>query len=69
MKLTLEQWFFLVRKLAGKIQPWLGRLFSSGGQAILSNACLDNLPMFAMGLFLLHDGIHARFDTHRSKFY
>ncbi|KAK1692879.1 hypothetical protein QYE76_009576 [Lolium multiflorum] len=68
-KLTLEQWLFLVRKLATKIEPWLGRLMSSGGRLILSNACLDNLPMFAMGLFLLHDGIHARFDSHRSKFF
>jgi hypothetical protein len=68
-KLSLEQWLFLVRKLAVKVEPWLGKLMSSGGRLILSNACLDNLPMFAMGLFLLHDGIHARFDTHRSKFY
>jgi hypothetical protein len=60
---------FLVRKLAVKIEPWLRKLLSLGGLLILSNACLDNLPMFAMGLFLLHDGIHARFDTHRSKFY
>jgi hypothetical protein len=25
-KLTLEQWHFLVRKLAGKIEPWLSKL-------------------------------------------
>ncbi|XP_071683220.1 uncharacterized protein [Lolium perenne] len=68
-KLTLEQWLFLVRKLADKIEPWVGRLLSSGGRLILSNSCLDNLPIFAMGLFLLHDGIHARFDSHRSKFF
>jgi hypothetical protein len=68
-KLTLEQWFFLVRKLAVKVEPWLGKLLPSGGWLILTNACLDNLPMYAMGLFLLHDGIHARFDSHQSKFY
>jgi hypothetical protein len=68
-KLTLEQWLFLVRKLVVKIEPWLGRLLSSSGRLILSNACLDNLPMFALGLFLLHDGVHARFDSHISKFY
>nr|XP_051220218.1 uncharacterized protein LOC127337707 [Lolium perenne] len=68
-KLTLEQWFFLVRKLAIKVEPWLRKLLSSGGRLILTYACLDNLPMYAMGLFLLHDGIHARFDSHRSKFY
>jgi hypothetical protein len=69
-KLSLEEWLYLViRKLAKKIEPLLGRLLSSGGQLILSNACIDNLPMFAMVLFLLHDGIHERFDSHRSKFY
>jgi hypothetical protein len=68
-KLTLEQWMFLVRKLAAKIEPWLGRLMSSWGCLILSKACLENFPIFVMGLFLLHDGIHARFDSHRFKFY
>jgi hypothetical protein len=68
-KLRLEQWLFLVRKLAGRIEPWLSKLLTSGGRLILSNACLDSIPIFAMGLFLLHDGIHARFDSHRSKFF
>ncbi|KAK1697110.1 hypothetical protein QYE76_013807 [Lolium multiflorum] len=57
-KLTVEQWLFLVRKLGNKIEPWLSRLLSSGGRLTLTNACLDNLPMFAMGLFLLQDGHH-----------
>jgi hypothetical protein len=68
-KLRLEQWLFLVRKLASRIEPWLSKLLTSGGRLILSNACLDSIPIFAMGLFLLHDGIHARFDSHRSKFF
>jgi hypothetical protein len=68
-KLSLEQWLFLVRKLAEKIEPWLGRLLSSGGRLILSSACLVIFPMFSMGLFLLHDEIHAIFDAHRLKFY
>jgi hypothetical protein len=68
-KLRLEQWLFLVRKLAGRIEPWLSKLLTSGGRLILSNACLDSIPIFAMGLFLLQDGIHAKFDSHRSKFF
>jgi hypothetical protein len=68
-KLILEQWLFLVRKLAGKIEPWLSKLLTFGGRLILSNACLDNLPIIAMGLFLLQDGIHARLYTFCSKFY
>jgi hypothetical protein len=68
-KLTMEQWLFLVRKLAGRVEPWWGKFMSSGGRLILSNSCLSSLPQFAMGLFLLHDGIHAKFDSHRARFY
>ncbi|KAK1693140.1 hypothetical protein QYE76_009837 [Lolium multiflorum] len=68
-KLSLEQWLFLVRRLASKLEPWVGRLLSSGGRLVLSNSCLDNLPMFAMGLFLLQDGIHVKFDSIRSRFF
>jgi hypothetical protein len=62
--LTIEQWLFLVLKLSGRIDMWLGRFLSSGGRLILSNSCLASLPMFVMGLFLLQDGIHMRFDSH-----
>jgi hypothetical protein len=67
-KLRIEQWLFLIRKLVDCIEPWMSRLLTSGGRLILSNDFLDNTPIYAMGLFLLHDGIHARFDSHRSKF-
>jgi hypothetical protein len=65
----MEQWLFLVRKLAGRVEPWWGKFMSSGGRLILSNSCLASLPQFAMGLFLLQDGIHAKFDSHRARFY
>jgi hypothetical protein len=68
-KLTMDQWLFLVRKLAGRIEPWWGKIMSSGGRLILSNSCLASLPTFAMGLFLLQDGIHAKFDSHEARFY
>ena len=56
-------------KLAARVEPWVGRFLSSGGRLILSNSYLASLPMFAMGLFLLQDGVHAKFDSHRAKFY
>jgi hypothetical protein len=67
--LTIEQWLFLVLKLAGRIDSWLGRFLSSGGRLILSNSCLASHPMFVMGLFLLQDGIHMKFDLHRALFF
>ena len=68
-KLTIEQWNYLVNKLADRVQVWMGRLLSSGGRLILSNACLEALPTFAMGLFLLQDGVHAKFDSIRARFF
>jgi hypothetical protein len=67
--LTIEQWLFLVLKMAGRIDSWLGRFLSAGGRLILSNSCLASLPMFVMGLFLLQDGIHLKFDSHRARFF
>jgi hypothetical protein len=68
-KLTLDQWLFLVRRLGLKVETWLGRFLSSGGRLILSNSCLASLPMFLMGLFLLQDGVHSKFDSHCSRFF
>jgi hypothetical protein len=48
-KLTLEQWLFLVRKLAAKVEPWWGKFMSSAGRLILSNSCLANLQRFPWG--------------------
>jgi hypothetical protein len=69
MSLTMEQWLFLVRKLALRVEPWWGKFMLSGGRLIVSNSCLASLPMFAMGLSLLQDGIHAKFDSQRARFY
>jgi hypothetical protein len=67
--LTIEQWLFLVLKLAGRIDSWLVIFLFLGGHLILSNLCLASLPMFVMGLFLLQDGIHMKFDSHRARFF
>ena len=56
-KLNIEQWNFLVNKLAAKVEVWMGRFLSSGGRLILSNSCLEALPTYDMGLFLLQDGV------------
>jgi hypothetical protein len=68
-KLTMYQWMFYVQKLGTRIETWLGRFLSSGGRLILSNSSLASLPMFTMGLFLLQNGVHAKFDSHRARFF
>ena len=64
-KLTVEQSKFLVQKLTAKVEPWVGRFLSSGGRLILTNSCLDNLPIYIMGFFLLQESVHA--NTSRKK--
>jgi hypothetical protein len=48
---------------------WKGRFMSSAARLTLIDACLSNLPIHSMGLFLFADGVHAGFDKHRSKFF
>ena len=42
---------------------------SSAARLILTNSSLSSLPIFTMGMFLLADGVHARVDTPRSRFF
>jgi hypothetical protein len=67
--LTVDQWNFLVANVAGRVEPWMGRFLASGGRLILSNSCLASLSTYAMGLFLLQDGVHTKLDSHRAKFF
>lgn len=42
---------------------------SSAARLILTNSSLSSLPLFTMGMFLLVDGVHAKLDTLRSRFF
>ena len=68
-KLVVEQWNFLFSKLGDKVEVWMGRLLSSGGRLILSNACSDTLPTFSMGLFHLQVGVHEEMNSIMAMFY
>jgi hypothetical protein len=61
--------FLMSGSFAGKIETWLGILLSSLGRLIWSNSYLATLPMFTMGMLLLQDGVHAKFDLHKARFY
>jgi hypothetical protein len=59
----------LVAVVGKRAAPWQGRFMSSAARLTLIDACLSNLPMHTMGLFLLADGTHAGFDKHRNRFF
>ena len=66
---TIEDWDPLCGKVRGRVCPWRGKFLSKAARLILTNSSLSSLPMFAMGLFLLAEGVHAKFDTPRAKFF
>jgi hypothetical protein len=68
-KLTIADNEPLVSTVGKRAAPWQGRFMSSAARLTLIDACLSNLPMHTMGLFLLADGTHAGFDKHINMFF
>jgi hypothetical protein len=48
--------------------PWQGRFKSLVARLTLIDACMTNLPMHTLGLFLPVDGTHVGFDKHQNRF-
>ena len=67
--LCARDWGPLTRKVYKRADPWFGKLMSSAARLTLTNACLSSLPLHAMGVCLLSDGVHKTMDGHRSRFF
>src|SRR4051812_30252421 len=65
-RITIDGWAPLWTKEGGRVCPWSGKFLSSAARLVLTNVSLSSLPQFAMDLFLLLEGIHAKMDTPRS---
>jgi hypothetical protein len=68
-KLSIADLEPLVATVGKRAAPWQGRFMSSAARLTLIDACLSNLPIHAMGLFLFAAGVHVGFDKHKSKFF
>jgi hypothetical protein len=68
-KLAMADMEPLVAVVDKKATPWQGRFMSSAARLTLVNACLSNLPLHTLGLFLLADGTHAGFDKYRNRLF
>jgi hypothetical protein len=51
-----------------RLDPWKGKMLTSGGRQLLTNSCLSSIPLYCMGFCLLKDGVHTNMDTIRAKF-
>jgi hypothetical protein len=52
-------WDPTVLKVSSRCYPWEGKLMSSASRLMLINVCLSAIPTFAMGLFLLGEGVQS----------
>jgi mannosylglycoprotein endo-beta-mannosidase len=68
-QLSISDWEGLVGKVGHRVDPWQGRFMSSAARLTLINSSLSSLTLYAMGLFLLADGIHASFDKILARFF
>ena len=68
-RVTIDEWAPLTGKAGKKVSPWRGKFMSSAERLVLTNSSLSSLPMFAMGFFLLAEGVHAKLDTSRARFF
>lgn len=60
--LKAAYWNPLTTNVAKRADPWLGKLMSSAARLALTNSYLSNLPLHAMGVYMLGDGVHAILD-------
>lgn len=58
----------LTQKLTKRLDPWIGKMLTSGRKLTLTNSCLSSIPIYCMGFYLLKDGIHSKMDSIRAKF-
>jgi hypothetical protein len=67
--LRVSDWDFLPQKVGHRVDPWQGLLLALVGRLELTNSCLSSLPMFAMGIYLLHAATHKAMDSCRARFF
>lgn len=67
--LGINAFLGITSKMMKHLDPWKGKLMSSGGKLILTNTCLSSLPLYSMGFYLLPKGVHKKMDAIRGKFF
>jgi hypothetical protein len=67
--LRVEDWGFILKLVGHRVEPWQGLFLGAAGCLELTNLCLSSLPLFAMSLYLLHDGTHKAMDRSRARFF
>jgi hypothetical protein len=68
-KLLTKDLTFVAQKIESRLENGFNALASSGARSILIDSCLDSIPTYAMGFFLLNEGVHVKMDMPRARFF
>ena len=68
-KLLSKDLAFVPKKVDKRLEVGFNSMASSGARSILLNSCLDSIPSYAMGFYLLFEGNHYKMDMSRARFY
>jgi len=68
-KLHIMDWVPLDEKLVKRLDGWKGGVLSIGGRIVLIKACLSNIPIYCMSMYLLPKTIVKRLDRTRKRFF
>jgi len=52
-RIQISNWLPLVEKISRRLDGWKGGVLSLGGRLTLLNACLSNIPIYSMSMYLL----------------
>lgn len=67
-RLHILDWLLLDEKLLKTLDGWKGSALSIGGRLTLLMACLSNIPIYCMSMYLLPKTIIKRMDKTRKRF-
>lgn len=59
----------LRKKMKKRLDPWKGKHLSSGGRLVLTNSCLNSLPLYTMGFYIFPKNMHPKMDVVRANFF
>jgi hypothetical protein len=68
-RLHVVDWLNLNEKIMKRLEGWQCTSLSYGGRLILLNACLSNMPTYAMSMYMLPKTVIKKMDVTRKKFF
>lgn len=68
-RLKKEDWLLVLNKFERKLGDWQAKLLSQGGQFVLMNSVLSNLPLYYLSVFRAPKWVIQHFESLRRAYF